>query len=219
MASSELPSFQRLLAVFAHPDDESFGFGAVVSALVDRGAHIGALCFTHGEASSLGDPTGATLGEIRATELASAAGVLGIDHPRLLDYPDGHLNEVPLDELAGAVRLAGKDAEAFIVFDRDGITGHGDHCRATEASLVVASEFGLRVLAWTLPESVAGRLNAEFGTCFIGRPPGMIDFFITVDRTRQMRAIACHASQSGDNPVLWRRLELLGNREHLCWLA
>ncbi|WP_327727492.1 hypothetical protein OG250_10135 [Streptomyces sp. NBC_00487] len=37
----------------------------------------------------------------------------------------------------------------------------------------------------------------------------------SVPRERQYRAIACHASQSSDNPVLWRRLELLGDREYL----
>lgn len=45
-----------------------------------------------------------------------------------------------------------------------------------------------------------------------------IDLTITVDRAAQLEAIACHASQSTHNRVLWRRLELLGNTEHLRYL-
>jgi LmbE family N-acetylglucosaminyl deacetylase len=45
-----------------------------------------------------------------------------------------------------------------------------------------------------------------------------VDIALRVDRTRQQRAIAEHRSQSVANPVLWRRLELLGNAEWLRWL-
>lgn len=41
---------------------------------------------------------------------------------------------------------------------------------------------------------------------------------IEVDRSRQLAAIGRHFTQSADNPVLWRRLELLGDREYLRWL-
>ncbi len=41
-----------------------------------------------------------------------------------------------------------------------------------------------------------------------------------IDRTtRQLQAIRRHRSQSSDNPVLWRRLDLLGPTEHLRRLA
>jgi hypothetical protein len=36
-----------------------------------------------------------------------------------------------------------------------------------------------------------------------------------VDRTAQLDAIRCHASQAHDNPVLRRRLALQGSRERL----
>ena len=47
---------------------------------------------------------------------------------------------------------------------------------------------------------------------------GLLDLTITVDRAAQLEAIACHASQSTHNRVLWHRLELLGNTEHLRYL-
>jgi hypothetical protein len=42
---------------------------------------------------------------------------------------------------------------------------------------------------------------------------------ISVDRHRQHAAIRRHASQSSHNPVLWRRLQLLGPYEYLRWLT
>ncbi|MHB1713038.1 MAG: PIG-L deacetylase family protein [Acidimicrobiales bacterium] len=212
-----LPSIRAALAVCAHPDDESFGLGAVLAALVASGTVVRTLCFTHGEASTLGE-TGRPLGEVRAEELTAAATVLGVDDVNLNSYPDGHLDEVPVGVLADLVDRMLGDAGLLVVFDEGGITGHPDHRHATQVALTVARQRRVAVLAWTLPEHVADQLNAEHGTSFVGRPETEVDIVIAVDRDRQRRAIACHASQSNDNPVLWRRLELLGSREHLCWL-
>ena len=44
----------RLLHVHAHPDDESFGLGAVIDGFIQAGAEVEVLCFTQGEASTLG---------------------------------------------------------------------------------------------------------------------------------------------------------------------
>jgi hypothetical protein len=41
---------------------------------------------------------------------------------------------------------------------------------------------------------------------------------LEVGRTRQRRAVACHASQTDNNPALWRRLALLDDTESLHWL-
>ena len=43
---SELP-YRSVLAVCAHPDDESFGLGAVLSTFAELGVQTRALCFTH----------------------------------------------------------------------------------------------------------------------------------------------------------------------------
>jgi hypothetical protein len=52
-AGGGLPRLARVLAVCAHPDDESFGLGAVLAAFTGAGAESSMLCFTHGEASTL----------------------------------------------------------------------------------------------------------------------------------------------------------------------
>ncbi|HET6949116.1 MAG TPA: PIG-L family deacetylase, partial [Acidimicrobiales bacterium] len=86
-----LPAFPSVLVVCAHPDDESFGLGAVLSTLAAAGTRTSALCFTHGEASTLHGVAG-DLADVRAGELAAAGAVLGVTEVELLDYPDGHLS-------------------------------------------------------------------------------------------------------------------------------
>ncbi len=214
-ATTPVPPFRRVLAVGAHPDDESFGLGAILDMLAGRGTQVWVLSFTRGEASTLSGDL--PLGEVRARELAEAAAELGAAAVRLLDYADGGLDRVPVDQLAEDVRVFAVEsgADALLAFDDNGITGHPDHCQATRAAQLAAEALGIPVLAWTVPADVAQSLNREFGTTFAGVTLDKADFRVRVDRSRQFAAIARHRSQSTDNPVLWRRLELLGETEWL----
>lgn len=212
-----LVSVRSVLAVCAHPDDESFGLGAVLDSFADRGASVSLLCFTDGAASTLG-ADGSPLAERRAAELGCAAETLGLSGLAMSGHPDGHLCEVPVAQLAAevteeAVKL---DADLLVVFDDGGITGHPDHICATRAALEATPR--LPVLAWALPARVADALVTEFGAGFVGRENTAIDIVLSVGRDAQRRAIRCHTSQSGNNPVLDRRLELSGDTESLRWL-
>jgi LmbE family N-acetylglucosaminyl deacetylase len=220
IAEASLPLTTSVLAVCAHPDDESFGLGAALSSLADQGARTSVLCFTHGEASTLGATDG-NLHRVRENELVTAADELGVETVRLLEHPDGGLTDEPTDQLSAEVRHAVElvDASLLLVFDEGGITGHSDHVRATEIAIGVASDIGIPVLGWALPDAVAAQLNDEFDTQFVGRRPERIDFVVDVDRVQQHQAIRCHTSQSAENPVLWRRLELQGNQEAFRWLC
>ena len=214
-----LPPWRSVLAVVAHPDDESFGLGAVLAGFADAGAAVAVLCYTHGESSTLHGIEG-DLASVRAGELAGAARVLGVDPVRLVDYPDGALAGVEVDDLSAHVLdLAGEvDAEGLLVFDTDGVTGHPDHASATLAALAAADSAGLTVLGWTVPRTVAFALNEEYGAAFTGHDPQDIDLVVTVDRTRQLAAVACHPSQAVPGSLLWRRLDQLGDTEYLRWL-
>jgi N-acetylglucosamine malate deacetylase 2 len=214
-----LPRIHSLLAVCAHPDDESFGLGAALAAFTDQGVRADVLCFTGGEASTLG-PYVEDLARTRADELRSAANVLGVERVTLLDYADGALDRQPVGALAEEISLAEDRTRADLLFvmDTGGITGHPDHQRASESALVAADLLGIPVLAWVLHADVAEALRHEFDVPFVGRPLAEIDISFEVDRRRQIEAIHCHRSQSVDNAVLWRRLELQGPDENLRWL-
>jgi N-acetylglucosamine malate deacetylase 2 len=189
----------RVLAVVAHPDDESFGLGAVIIAFSRLGSDTALLCFTHGEASSLHGVDG-DLHRVRRRELIRAAAMLGVGDVRLLDYPDGKLHLMSLDTLRADVEamINRFHPDMLLVFNEGGITGHPDHARATEAA-IASARGDLPVVAWALPQEVAAVLNFEFGTRFCGRPPTELDVRLPVDRATQRRAIACHASQASDN--------------------
>lgn len=215
----DLPRWRSVLAVVAHPDDESFGLGAVLAGFADAGAAVAVLCYTHGESSTLHGIEG-DLDSVRAAELAGATRALGVDPVRLLGYPDGALTEVDVDELSAHVLdlAAEVGADGLLVFDTDGVTGHLDHASATISALAAADSSGLAVLGWTVPRSVAAALNQEYGAAFTGHEPEDIDLVVTLDRTRQLAAVACHPSQAVPESLLWRRLDQLGDREYLRWL-
>jgi len=214
-----LPVWMSVLAVVAHPDDESFGLGAVLDAFARAGAGVEVLCLTHGEASTLHGAPG-DLASLRGAELAAAADVLGVTRAMLKDHPDGDLSGLPDGMLVAEAVAAGDSshADGVLVFDTAGVTGHPDHMAATAAGLLAAQMLNLPVLGWTLPETVAAQLNQELGASFVGHPDQEIDLRVSVDRTRQRLASHAHKSQALPSSVLWRRLELLGDTESLRWL-
>jgi LmbE family N-acetylglucosaminyl deacetylase len=218
-SSRALPAWSSVLAVVAHPDDESFGLGAVLDAFDRAGASTAVLCLSHGEASTVHGISG-DLSELRGKEFAAAANTLGVNVIILRDYPDGALDQVCDDRLVREVTdaAAATHADGLLIFDPSGVTGHRDHISASAAAEFAAAGMNLPVLGWTLPDSVAGALNQELGTTFFGHPPGAIDIQLPVSRARQLAASAAHVSQAIPSSVLWRRLELLGGTEHLRWL-
>jgi N-acetylglucosamine malate deacetylase 2 len=80
--------------VVAHPDDEAFGLGAIISQMTAAGAAARILCYTHGEASTLNE-NGADLDTEREAELRQASTELAAATVTLLGYPDGGLAAIP----------------------------------------------------------------------------------------------------------------------------
>jgi LmbE family N-acetylglucosaminyl deacetylase/uncharacterized OsmC-like protein len=217
--AAALPLWKSVLAVVAHPDDESFGLGAILDAFVRAGARVEVLCLTHGEASTLHGAPG-DLATVREAELSAAADLLGVTRALLRDHPDGALSELCRTRLATEVVAAAESqgAQGLLVFDTAGVTGHPDHVAASLAALLAAETLNLPVLGWTLPETVAAQLNQELGASFIGHRDEEIELRVTVDRAQQRLASSAHTSQALPSSVLWRRLELLGDTESLRWL-
>ena len=212
-----LGSPARVIAIVAHPDDESFGLGGLLAALVDAGASVGVVCFTKGEASTLGVTT--DLGAIRDRELRAAASVLGVDKVTLFDHPDGRLADVATEVLLAEVADVVVDVELVVAFEPGGVTGHPDHRAATAVARRVAADRGVPLVEWGVSSEVAAALRAELGAPFVAVDAGdgeVVD--VEVDRGRQLAAISCHVSQATDNAVLKRRLELQGSCEHVAYL-
>src|SRR5262252_2199986 len=97
----------RLMAVLAHPDDESLGFGGTLARYAAEGVETYLVTATRGERGRFGslgksaDPV--EVGRVREAELRQAAAVLGIREVSILNYPDGAVDEVPPPIAIGAI--------------------------------------------------------------------------------------------------------------------
>ena len=87
-----------LLAILAHPDDESFGMGGTLALYSQRGVHTHLICATRGEAGEVDSQYLAgftSIAERRESELRCAAGILGLSGVCFLDYRDSGMSGSP----------------------------------------------------------------------------------------------------------------------------
>lgn len=153
------PTGRRLLAVFAHPDDETLGTGGTLALYSKRGVEVYLICATRGEVgeAATGLKGFASIGEMREDELRSAASVLGLKDVYLLGYRDSGmpgaldnshpqaLEAAPLEQvarqIAGYIRKI--RPQVVMTFDPIGGYGHPDHIavhRATVAAFDTAGD-------------------------------------------------------------------------------
>ncbi len=161
-------STPRLLAIFAHPDDESLGNGGMLAKCAAEGVETYLITATRGQQGWHGAPEQhpglEALGAIREAELKAAAGVLGLRDVVLLDYVDGELDRADpqaiVDRLATDIRRL--RPHVVVTFDSWGLYGHPDHIAisrfATEATMRAADKSlpgtthavdALYYMAWT----------------------------------------------------------------------
>jgi len=129
----------RLAAVFAHPDDDTFGLGGTL--LLHPDAEYTLIVATSGAAGMISDPslaTPETLADVREQEERNALATLGREDVEVhfLRYPDMGLSEVPRAELVGKVAqlLAEVNPDVVVTFGPEGITGHADHVTIGQAA-------------------------------------------------------------------------------------
>lgn len=87
-----------LLAVLAHPDDETFGTGGTLALYASRGVKVHLICATRGEVGEV-DPEYMegfrSIAERRENELRCASGLLGLSGVYFLDYRDSGMPGTP----------------------------------------------------------------------------------------------------------------------------
>lgn len=89
---------RTMLAVLAHPDDESFGMGGTLALYARRGVDVYLICATRGEVGEM-DPKFmrgfSSVAERREAELRCAAEKLGLKGVYFLDYRDSGMPGSP----------------------------------------------------------------------------------------------------------------------------
>ena len=223
-----------LLAIFAHPDDESFGAGGTLALAAAAGNPVWVLCVTNGDQG--GKPGEMEVDhsldpEIRREELRCACREMGIAEPIFLGYRDSGMEG--WGALEGSLSLA-DPAEVvdrmvavirrlrpatIVTFDPGGVYGHPDHvacsATATAAFREATAEPGGPVALYhqALPKSRIAAMQAsmaeERGRSGDTTPP-------TEDDIRQQQAFERLARPDEDittivdiRPVLDRKLAAL----------
>lgn len=146
----------RMMAVHAHPDDESSKGAASMAKYADEGARVMVVTLTGGERGDILNPAmdlpevHGRMSEIRRDEMAKAAEILGVEH-HWLGFIDSGLPEgdplPPLPEGCFALEPLEVPVEALVrvirefkphvmtTYDETGGYPHPDHIRCHEVSV------------------------------------------------------------------------------------
>jgi mycothiol S-conjugate amidase len=153
----------RLMAVHAHPDDESSKGAATMARYADEGARVLVVTLTGGERGDILNPAmdlpevHGRIHEIRIDEMAKAAEVLGVEQ-LWLGFVDSGLPEgdppPPLPEGCFALEPLAVPTEALVrvvrefrphvmtTYDENGGYPHPDHIRCHEVSVAAYEAAG-----------------------------------------------------------------------------
>ncbi len=139
------------MAVFAHPDDETFGAGGTLAYYASLGCRVVLVTATKGEAGEIQDTTmkaDEPITEIRQRELRCACEILGLEGPIYLGYRDSGMSGAPdnehpssflradLDEATGKVVSAIRQCrpQVVVTFEPGGGYGHPDHIKVHQVT-------------------------------------------------------------------------------------
>lgn len=153
----------RMMAVHAHPDDESSKGAATMAKYADQGARVMVVTLTGGERGDILNPAmdlpevHGRMSEIRRDEMAKAAEILGVEH-HWLGFVDSGLPEgdplPPLPEGCFALEPLEVPTEALVrvirefkphvmtTYDETGGYPHPDHIRCHQVSLAAYEAAG-----------------------------------------------------------------------------
>jgi LmbE family N-acetylglucosaminyl deacetylase len=216
---------RSLLAVFAHPDDESLACGGLLAWCAHLGARVSVCCATAGE---LG-PGPADVRSVRVQELRNAAQILGLTDLVLLDHEDGMLPWTEAERLEADIRrtIGELRPDVVITFGEDGLYGHPDHIAIHERTTAAVAALGAdapalyyvtmpsgrmrqvvrhvaaicreRGIHGAAPHKIFGIADADaFGA--LAPPPTLV---VEVGRfaARKLAAIKCHRTQLEDDAL------------------
>ena len=139
----------KLLAVFAHPDDESMGMGGTLAKYAAEGVATHLVCASRGERGWFGseetNPGFERLGQIRTQELENCVKELGMRGLHFLDYIDGDVDQANHAEAIGKIvtHIRRLQPQVVVTFPPDGNYGHPDHIAVgqfTNAAIVCAAD-------------------------------------------------------------------------------
>lgn len=200
------------MAVFAHPDDETFICGGTLAKFAASGHRVVLVCATKGEMGRrLGVPPIAnreTLPDLREAELRTACDALGVSELRLLGLRDKTLEINPREELAERVRRELERVRPGLVITfHERLGGHPDHCaigRAATDAFQAYQSSGAKARLWFV---AWGGMVRGAGREALARVGLDLDAVNEVDVSRELpeklAAFRAHRTQSQMQSELW----------------
>lgn len=122
---------RTILAIVAHPDDETIGCGGALHRHSRGGDRVFAMCATNGVGARFGTPAEDVAR--RKDAAARAATILGFEWAAMLDMPDNALDTIPLLEVARAIEEVKRRLRPDIVYTHAAHDLNIDHRRIHEA--------------------------------------------------------------------------------------
>ncbi len=122
----------RILYIFPHPDDESFGPAPVIKKDVDKGHEVFLFTLTRGGATKVRQKLGLTvteMAEIRYKEMLKVEKVLQLTGMTVLDLPDGQLSQLDPREIEQIVakHIDTIRPQIVVTYPVHGVSGFHDH--------------------------------------------------------------------------------------------
>ncbi len=198
-----------LLAVIAHPDDESYSFGGLIALAARAGWECHIECVSSGENGKIDGRSAApaTVRSVRERELAKSCDVLGAGKPHFWRLPDGGL--APLDGASRLRRLLRRwKPDIVLSLGADGAYGHPDHVAVHRWVLAAWQSMRSerpRLLLAAFPRSL---FLPQYEKCIamMGDPPSppasaigsdTFDYEVSVKlvESAKLAAVAAHRSQ------------------------
>lgn len=133
-----------LMAILAHPDDETLGFGGALARYAAEGVRVSVVTATRGEHGWAG-PAGSYPGpdavaDLRRRELRAATAALGVHNLYPLTYEDGTLDRAAPAPIATAIAaiIRRERPQVLLTFDPYGDYGHPDHIAISRLTIAAA---------------------------------------------------------------------------------
>jgi LmbE family N-acetylglucosaminyl deacetylase len=194
----------RILYVFPHPDDESFGPARAIAAQRRQGHDVYLLTLTRGDATKMRHKFGWTLekmGDVRYRELLAVGTTLDLTGLRVLNLPDGGLKELDPWTIENVVRdeVSRVEPHVLVTFPIHGISGFHDHIVTHFAVTRVYLDVRGPDCPWLqrLAFFTVASAPAEFPWHVNATAPGEIDCVCRVtdsDMERFHRALDCYVT-------------------------
>ncbi len=136
----------RLLYVFPHPDDESFGPAPAMARQLREGHEVHLLTLTRGGATRQRHRLGLSveeMGRVRMAEMREVERTLGLTSMAVLDLPDSGLAEMDPRVIEDVVRDAMRTLapQVVVTYAVHGVSGFHDHLVAHAVVKRVFCEF------------------------------------------------------------------------------